>query len=296
MRCDRVAWSAPVKLYGLSDLHVGYAANRRTLSELPAHPEDWLVLAGDIGENERQLAWTLDTLGPRFARLIWVPGNHDLWTDPRDMHAPRGEQKYLRLVELCRSRGVLTPEDPYVDWHGEGGFGVLAPLFLLYDYSFRPDEVPLAGAVDWARSDGVMCADERLLQPDPYPSREEWCARRVAAAELRLGRAALRGPLVLINHWPLRRDLVRLRRIPRFSVWCGTRRTEDWHLRFGARVVVSGHLHVRATDWRDGVRFEEVSLGYPDHWRAERGAHGYLREILPGPERPGQDLGTIWHR
>jgi hypothetical protein len=118
----------------------------------------------------------------------------------------------------------------------------------------------------------------------------------VAEAEKRLAEAARRGPLVLINHWPLRRDLVRLRRIPRFSIWCGTRRTEDWHLRFGARVVVSGHLHVRATDWRDGVRFEEISLGYPDHWRGERGATGYLREILPGPAHPGGDAPTTWHR
>jgi 3',5'-cyclic AMP phosphodiesterase CpdA len=285
-----------VKLYGLSDLHVGFEANRRTLSELPPHPDDWLVLGGDIGESERHLAWTLDLLAPRFARLIWVPGNHDLWTHPRDPNALRGEARYRSLVDLCRARGVLTPEDPYVDWPGEGGHAVLAPLFLLYDYTFRPDDVPLSGAVAWARSDGVLCTDEHFLYADPYPSREAWCASRVAEAEKRLAEAARRGPLVLINHWPLRRDLVRLRRIPRFSIWCGTRRTEDWHLRFGARVVVSGHLHVRATDWRDGVRFEEISLGYPDHWRGERGATGYLREILPGPAHPGGDAPTTWHR
>ncbi len=285
-----------MKLYALSDLHVGYAANRRTLAELPAHPDDWLVLAGDIGESDRHLAWTLDLLAPRFAQLLWVPGNHDLWTDPRDPRAARGEARYRQLVDLCRSRGVLTPEDPYADWNGEGGFAVLAPLFLLYDYSFRPDEVPLHAAVDWARSDGVLCTDEHFLYPDPHPTREAWCASRVAEAEKQLELAARRGPLVLINHWPLRADLIRLKRIPRFRIWCGTRRTEDWHLRFGARVVVSGHLHVRATDWRDGVRFEEVSLGYPDHWRAERGAAGYLREILPGPEHPGTDAPTCWHR
>ncbi len=288
--------SCDVKLWALSDLHVGYAANRRTLAELPAHPEDWLVLAGDIGESDRHLAWTLELLAPRFAQLLWVPGNHDLWTDPRDPRALRGEARYRHLVELCRARGVLTPVDPYVDWTGEGGFAVLAPLFLLYDYSFRPDDVPLAGAVDWARSEGVLCTDEHFLYPDPHPSRASWCARRVADAEARLEAARRRGPLVLINHWPLRGDLVRLKRIPRFRIWCGTRRTEDWHLRFGARVVVSGHLHVRATDWRDGVRFEEVSLGYPDHWRQERGAAGYLREILPGPAYPGVDAPTSWHR
>jgi hypothetical protein len=48
-------------------------------------------------------------------------------------------------------------------------------------------------------------------------------------------------------------------------------------------VVVSGHLHVRSTRWIEGVRFEEVSLGYPRHWQPDLGAAAYLRQILPGP-------------
>ena len=64
--------------------------------------------------------------------------------------------------------------------------------------------------------------------------------------------------------------------------WCGTRRTTDWHLRFNAKVVVSGHLHIRSTKYRDGVRFEEVSLGYPRQWRNKAAANGVVREIWPG--------------
>jgi hypothetical protein len=37
---------------------------------------------------------------------------------------------------------------------------------------------------------------------------------------------------------------------------------------------------VRRTDWRDGTRFEEVSLGYPGQWDRARGVAGYFREIL----------------
>jgi hypothetical protein len=92
--------------------------------------------------------------------------------------------------------------------------------------------------------------------------------------------------LVLVNHFPLRQDLIRTPRVPRFTFWCGSTLTDDWHRQFRAKVVVSGHLHVRSTDWVDSVRFEEVSLGYPRQWRVDLGLLHYLREILPGPAEP----------
>ncbi|MBI4588084.1 MAG: hypothetical protein HY725_04555 [Candidatus Rokubacteria bacterium] len=42
---------------------------------------------------------------------------------------------------------------------------------------------------------------------------------------------------------------------------------------------------VRTTTLIDAVRFEEVSLGYPHEWRRENGIAGYLRQILPEPDR-----------
>lgn len=287
-----------MRLLATSDLHLNYESNRRALSALPPHPGDWLALAGDVGSREEDLEFALDVLLARFARLAWVPGNHDLWSMPGEDSGARGEARYQRLVSICRSRGVLTPEDPYEVWPGEGPPRVIAPLFLLYDYSFRPDEIPEEGAVDWAAESGVLCADERYLQPDPWPSRQAWCRERVRATAERLAALPPDARAVLVNHFPLRRDLTRIPRIPRFTVWCGTRETEDWHVRFRAAVVVSGHLHVRATDWRDGVRFEEVSLGYPHQWREEAGLEGYLREILPGPASgpPSGNGGPVWRR
>jgi len=276
-----------VRLYAISDLHVGFDANRALWTTLPEHPDDWLILAGDIGETEAHLAFTLGVAVARFARVLWVPGNHELWTLPHDPGALRGEPRYHRCVEICRDHGVLTPEDPYAVWPGGGPPSVLAPLFVLYDYSFRPDDVAEDQALDWARASGIECTDEHLLHPDPHPSRAAWCRTRVAATRARLDDIPADHRTVLINHFPLRRELARLPAIPRFSIWCGTRLTESWHLDYRARVVVSGHLHIRSTRWIDGVRFEEVSLGYPQQRTAGRGLEHYLREILPGPPEPG---------
>ncbi len=275
-----------MRLLAISDLHIGHDLNRTALLEVPPHPDDWLILAGDIGETLEHLEFTLETLAPRFAKLVWAPGNHDLWvTSGRESHL-RGEERYLRMVECCRSYGALTPEDPYPVWPGDGPPTVIAPLMVLYDYSFRPDDVPIDEAVAWAAEEGVRCADELYLHADPYESRGAWCAARAEHTERRLDEVPDGHGTVLVNHFPLRQEHALLPRIPRFMVWCGTRRTEDWHVRFGARVVVTGHLHIRTTRFRDGVRFEEVSLGYPRQWDQQRGAGAYLREILPGKQAP----------
>ena len=52
---------------------------------------------------------------------------------------------------------MLTPEDPYVRWPGDGDT-VIVPMFLLFDYTFRPDDVPRRRAVAWARERGVVSA------------------------------------------------------------------------------------------------------------------------------------------
>jgi 3',5'-cyclic AMP phosphodiesterase CpdA len=174
-----------MKLYAISDLHLGHKINRQALEALPPHPDDWLILGGDVGETEKHLQFALSILTRRFARLLWVPGNHELWTLPSD-HEFRGEAKYQRLVSICRDYGVLTPEDPYIRWPGEGPAHVLAPLFLLYDYSFRPNDVPANRVIEWAAESGILCADEALLHSDPYPSKSAWCAARYVYTERRL--------------------------------------------------------------------------------------------------------------
>jgi hypothetical protein len=269
-----------MKLYAISDLHLGYEANQRALLEIRSRPADWLILAGDVGETTAHLEFAFNVLKPQFERLVWVPGNHELWTLPGSPEAVRGRFKYDELVEFCRSQGVLTPEDPYPIVTIAGREIRIAPLFLLYDYSFRPRDIPLERALDWAAEDGLECVDEMLLHPDPYADRAEWCRARCEMTERRLSAFRNDLPTVLISHFPLREDLAKLPRIPRFSIWCGTRRTEDWHIRFNAMVVVSGHLHIRSTSHRDGVRFEEVSLGYPRQWSGFITPDHCVREIL----------------
>jgi 3',5'-cyclic AMP phosphodiesterase CpdA len=273
-----------LRLLAISDLHVAHDDNRAGLERLTPHHDDWLIVAGDVGERPAHLVFALETLTPRFARVIWTPGNHDLWCPRDDANRTRGQARYDELIGICRRFGVLTPEDPYERFPiGGAAAPFIVPMFLLYDYSFRPADIPAERALQWARETGVVCADEQQLDPAPWPSRAAWCDARCRETEHRLRALPANAHTILVNHWPLRYDLARPPAVPRFSIWSGTTRTEDWPQRFRATVIVSGHLHLRTTLWRDGVRCEEVSLGYPRDWRHERGVDAYLREILPGP-------------
>ena len=110
-----------MKLLAVSDVHLSHAANRHAFARISPRRDDWLILAGDVGEKYADLEFAFRTVVPRFKQVVWVPGNHELWTRPSDDERERGQFRYERLVALCRSYGVLTPEDPYPVWDGPGG-------------------------------------------------------------------------------------------------------------------------------------------------------------------------------
>jgi 3',5'-cyclic AMP phosphodiesterase CpdA len=296
------------RLLAISDLHIGYPENRAYADSLaPADPDDWLIVAGDVGEVFADVGFVLASLANRFARVIWVPGNHELWTPPSDPVQARGAARYEALVKVCRRFGVLTPEDEFPVWPGPDGPVTVAPLFTLYDYSFgspgraeagnasattdRADLVQAleaagnaaattdrADAVQAAEAAGIAVGDEGRLHADPYPSVADWCRDRAALTESRL--AALDGPTVLVSHWPLVPGPLTALRHPAYAPWCGTTLTADWHTRHRVLAAVYGHLHIPCTSYHDGVRFEEVSVGYPREWRRRGAAPPPPRVIL----------------
>ncbi|HEX4290741.1 MAG TPA: metallophosphoesterase [Trebonia sp.] len=274
-----------MRLLAISDLHIGYPENRAYADTLaPDDPDDWLIVAGDVGEVFADVGFVLASLANRFARVIWTPGNHELWTLPSDPVAVRGLARYEALVKVCRRFGVLTPEDEFPVFKGSDGPVTVAPLLSLYDYSFAAADVDSsteglrAAALRAADAAGIVAADEGRLHADPYPSVAHWCRERIAATETRL--AAVAGPMVLASHWPLiPAPLARLRH-PAYAPWCGTTLTAGWHTRHQVVAAVYGHLHIPGSAEHDGVHFEEVSVGNPREWRRRGAAPPPPRVIL----------------
>ena len=267
-------------LVAVRDLHVRYPENRTQLLAMePASPADWLLVAGDISERFAEVQWTLEVLRSRFAKVFWAPGNHELWTLPGDPVTLRGEERYQALVAMCRSLGVVTPEDPYEIWTGHGGPLAIVPLFLLYDYTFLPSgAMTKEQGLAKAEAAGIMCTDEVFLHPDPHPTREAWSAARLELTRPRLD--ALKVPTVLFGHWPLIRKPMDVLWHPEFVMWCGSVHTADWHRRYRATAAVYGHLHIPRTFRQDDTEFHEVSLGYPQEWRRRSRPPSLPRRVL----------------
>ena len=303
----------PGSLFAISDLHVSYPENRELVEGLrPASDADWLIVAGDVGEKVADVEWTLGRLRELFGDPLFV--RHPKGVEPTARAlalAPAIADILSRAQSVLASpafeEGVEVPV--HVDELGEvilitgsnmsgkstflrtlginlclayaGGPVAVCPLFLLYDYTWRagtPGATTKEQALAHSRELGVVCTDEMLLHPDPYPSREAWCRARVAQTEARL--AALDVPTVLVNHFPLVEEPTRILRYPVFAQWCGTRLTADWPVRFRAKAVVYGHLHIPRTTTHDGVPHHEVSVGYPREWRRRGGPRGPVR-VLP---------------
>ncbi|AKK09043.1 metallophosphoesterase [Corynebacterium testudinoris] len=244
----------PRTLWVVSDLHVTWPANRDRVERLrPAEPGDWLIVAGDVAEAIDVVVDTLVALRRRFSRVIWTPGNHELFARSSDRF--RGRERYRVLVDLLREVGVDTPEDPYPVF----GDVTVAPLFTLYDYSFRPPGLTAEQALAAAAKARATLDDVLFIAP--YVNIPEWCRERVDYSRRRLD--AVEGKTFLVNHWPLAVEPTQAMFHPEMALWCGTTLTRDFPRTYQAVAVAHGHLHMPRELTIDGVPHFDVSLGYP---------------------------------
>jgi len=189
-------------------LHTGHVGNKPVTESLyPSTPDDWLIVCGDVAERTDEIRWALDLLRRRFAKVIWVPGNHELWTTNKDPMQIFGRDRYDYLVNMCDELGVVSPEHPFPVWTEAGWSGndraVVPALRLLVPAAGRDHQ---SRGLAIARERNVVCTDEFVLSSEPYPTREAWCHERVAATRKRLDDLDWMNPTVLVNHFPMVRQ------------------------------------------------------------------------------------------
>ena len=96
-------------VWAVSDLHGAVSANSERIAQLtPPDPADWLIVAGDVAERTDLIIRILRQLKDRYARVIWVPGNHELFSRSQEQY--QGRDKYTHLVEGVGKSELSLPK------------------------------------------------------------------------------------------------------------------------------------------------------------------------------------------
>src|SRR5215510_8875651 len=119
-----------MRLFATSDLHTDYRENFRWLQEISSseYRHDALIVAGDISDRFEIIRDTLQLLRNKFRRLLFTPGNHELWVRGVDYNSI---EKLQRVLELCRKLDVSTSPVRFEEFW-------VVPLFSWYDGIFDP--------------------------------------------------------------------------------------------------------------------------------------------------------------
>lgn len=91
--------------------------------------DDVLVLAGDLTDNIQLLEQCFLSLSTKFKRVLFVPGNHELWVTRDDISTSL--EKFHTVTAVCDECGISS--DVY-----ESGALSIVPLYGWYDFSFGP--------------------------------------------------------------------------------------------------------------------------------------------------------------
>lgn len=118
-----------MKVYAVSDIHVDHHASKQWLLGLSAldYQNDILIVPGDLTDDLQLLAQCFRSLSSKFNKVMFVPGNHELWVI-RDK-IKTSFQKFEKILEISADYGIST------DIHQQGQLSIV-PLFSWYDFSF----------------------------------------------------------------------------------------------------------------------------------------------------------------
>jgi Icc-related predicted phosphoesterase len=264
-----------------SDLHVEHHPEVVPLivERTRALAVDVLVVAGDVSHDLGRLAEALAALKQAAPRLVFVPGNHDLWCSPG---TPSSSARYEEAIPaLCARAGVDALGHAPVEIGGVAFVGVTG----WYDFSLRNRELDGTFTLDdyrrgawgrlrWNDQSRVTWTDEegQLLDAQAI------CDQQVASLERQLSEVGDRPTVAVTHHLPFAELVTSMGELPWDFIngFMGAARLGEAMRRApNVRLACAGHTHFRkrASIEGSGGRFmAEVSpIGYPREYKRMAG-------------------------
>ena len=240
-----------MRIFAISDLHIDYEVNARWVGNLSSmdYRDDVLILAGDVTDKLQSLEWCLRTLAARFNKVLFVPGNHDLWVI-RDGRDKTSWQKFSEVQLVAESSGASM--QPF----HTPGLSII-PLLAWYDYSFgEPDEELRSVWMDYRACRWGDCTAQQIS--DSFASLND---RHVRASGHRV---------ITFSHFMPRIDLIP-QRVPRslrfLDPILGAQSVERQLRALNSSIHVYGHSHINRNVAIEGVSYINNAFGYPNETR-----------------------------
>ena len=260
----------PSRVWAISDIHIDYQENHNTLMEFArrGHRLDSLIIAGDATDRLDRLQQLLEGLVPCFHRVLFVPGNHELWIRRSDY--TDSLQKFQAIQELCHYLGVQT-EPVKVGQYRQVW---LVPLFSWYDDK-QYGEHSLFVEKDYAedRTDDMWGDFFHTRWPE---SMKQPIAEYFAALNEPFLDWNYDAPVISFSHFLPRQELmfsgqfdmrVAAKFDPHpefnFSRVAGSRRILRQVERLGSQLHVYGHQHRNRLRELEGITYLSHCMGYP---------------------------------
>lgn len=265
----------------VSDIHTDFPENRalipRLAAEIYRRGARVIVLAGDVSHRDERIERALRAFGELGARVVYVPGNHDLWfkveNAPERTDLDTWHRYHHALRHLAESTGAhYLPSAPFCV-----GDVALVGSCGWYDYSFVPDAIRAAlDPADFTkkRLEGWMWSDARFIafrDPQHALMADAEVARRMEAelaAQIRQvdGDGAVRHVVAVTHHQAFSASVRRTGTLPWefFNAFMGSEALGETILSSPKmRVAIYGHTHTVGEHQVAGLRVFGTPLGYP---------------------------------
>jgi predicted phosphodiesterase len=237
-----------MRVFALSDIHIDYDVNAEWIANLSVaeYQDDVLILAGDVTDSRRLLEWCLSALAKRFKKVLFAPGNHDLWVI-------REDRKMNSLQKFDDVRAVVESSGASMQAFRERGLSII-PLLAWYDYSFGEPSEKLR----------AVWRDYRACRwPSGYTEKDV-AAHFAAFNDKQVSVAG--DTAITYSHFLPRIDLM-----PEFIPSAnkllypilGSTRLERQLRRLNSSIHVYGHSHINRCVKIDGVSYINNAFGYP---------------------------------
>ncbi len=240
-----------MRIHAVSDIHVDYEENFNWIKNLSNedYTNDVLILAGDVSDNMVSLGKVFTLLKNKFFRVLFVPGNHDLWVTRNKI---KNSMEALGIVQdVAVNFGIdIRPADfgpvsivPLLGWY-DYSFGMpgedLKYIWMDYDFCVWPDDMDVRSVTRYfvSLNEGSLNIKNRFI--------------------------------ITFSHFLPRIDIMPLyiplsRRI--IYPVLGTNLLEKQIRVLKSNIHIYGHSHVNRKIERGGIVYINNAYGYPNERR-----------------------------